>query len=529
MKKINKRIIFTLLIVMLILSASIALSNSKAMDAEAFNVTFDPNGGTVESVTKTLHNGDKYGRLPIPTRDGYTFNGWFIRGFTPLSYEDPFYDSYFGRNVLRLAPGHPTSNGMFKPGCVLVFDITIGNTVPIGIDINDNDISSSEYTIDGNRVYGEITITNEHYNYWGYNSYSFLDINCASSVSSYTINNAKLYTNTPGDEKITSETVFNETKDVTLIADWKEDTYYTVEFDTNRANEEIGNERIKEGEKAIKPEDPTKDSCIFLGWYVDEELTTPFDFSKPITSNITIYAKWEPVYHDVTIKITDGMVFEEDELTFEQLIGIELLAYRGMLTESEEDNDDEISYICDKNGKKLFTVDEDGKVIFSDGVSFLDNIEYVLTDEDKELIAEEIGELFINRVLFSFGDVQYEILEGANQAHKIGDAKDMIVKANGLLSKFVALKIDGVIVDEANYEKAEGSTIVTLKAAYLDTLKPGEHQMTLVYNDGEVSTNFTITQNNPATGDNIYVWFSLMFASIIGIMGTAKVSKKVNK
>lgn len=30
----------------------------------------------------------------------------------------------------------------------------------------------------------------------------------------------------------------------------------------------------------------------FEGWYVDEELTTPYDFNSPLENTITLYAKW---------------------------------------------------------------------------------------------------------------------------------------------------------------------------------------------------------------------------------------------
>ena len=42
----------------------------------AQEVTFDPNGGTVEAPTRDYILGAKYGSLPVPTRTGYTFLRW---------------------------------------------------------------------------------------------------------------------------------------------------------------------------------------------------------------------------------------------------------------------------------------------------------------------------------------------------------------------------------------------------------------------------------------------------------------------
>lgn len=49
-----------------------------AVWAKMYAVTFDPNGGEIATTGKTLtDNDDIYGELPTPTRDGYTFTGWF--------------------------------------------------------------------------------------------------------------------------------------------------------------------------------------------------------------------------------------------------------------------------------------------------------------------------------------------------------------------------------------------------------------------------------------------------------------------
>lgn len=72
------------------------------------------------------------------------------------------------------------------------------------------------------------------------------------------------------------------------------DTYYTITFDANGSDVENLPEvqRVKAGECAVEPDEPTKLIHDFGGWYTDSSCTNPFDFSTPITSNITLYAKW---------------------------------------------------------------------------------------------------------------------------------------------------------------------------------------------------------------------------------------------
>ena len=54
-------------------------TNGKIIPCESgsFFVTFDPNGGTVEETSRIAVSGATMGTLPVPTRDYYTFLGWF--------------------------------------------------------------------------------------------------------------------------------------------------------------------------------------------------------------------------------------------------------------------------------------------------------------------------------------------------------------------------------------------------------------------------------------------------------------------
>ena len=53
---------------------------------------------------------------------------------------------------------------------------------------------------------------------------------------------------------------------------------------------------------------PTLDGYTFLGWYSDNTLSTPFDFSTPITADITLFAKWEGNFAFTSEPTADGTV-----------------------------------------------------------------------------------------------------------------------------------------------------------------------------------------------------------------------------
>lgn len=66
---------------------------------------------------------------------------------------------------------------------------------------------------------------------------------------------------------------------------------YTVSFDSNGGSD-VAAQKVKGGEVATKPANPTKDGASFDGWYTDSALTAEYDFSTPVQANFTLYAKW---------------------------------------------------------------------------------------------------------------------------------------------------------------------------------------------------------------------------------------------
>ena len=127
---------------------------------------------------------------------------------------------------------------------------------------------------------------------------------------------------------------------------------------------------------------------------------------------------------------------------------------------------------------------------------------------------------------------EYEVIEGANSSWIQNSDETLTFRVNGDLSKFAGIKVDDEWVDKENYIAASGSTIVTLKNEYLKTLSVGEHKITFVYTDGEVSTNFEVKEEgffkSPKTGDasNILVWYSLFAVSALIVFGITVYNKK---
>lgn len=83
------------------------------------------------------------------------------------------------------------------------------------------------------------------------------------------------------------------TKDITLNAVWQAQdgskVTYVITFNTDGGNS-ISNQIIDKDGMITKPQDPVKEGYKFLGWYSNNAL---YDFTRPVTSNFELVAKWE--------------------------------------------------------------------------------------------------------------------------------------------------------------------------------------------------------------------------------------------
>ena len=145
------------------------------------------------------------------------------------------------------------------------------------------------------------------------------------------------------------------------------------------------------------------------------------------------------------------------------------------------------------------------------------------------------------------------IIKGANGTWQKGGKDGLSFTSNAEYADFLRVKVDGKELAAADYTVKEGSTIVTLKADYLNTLSVGKHTLEIESKNGIAKTEFTITavqggndsqtggdttpqepdKNNkdtttPQTGNssNMALWIALLFVSGVGLMGAAVYSRK---
>ena len=154
------------------------------------------------------------------------------------------------------------------------------------------------------------------------------------------------------------------------------------------------------------------------------------------------------------------------------------------------------------------------------------------------------------------------IVDGNGSEWTKGINADLTFKSNADFANFTRVEVDGIMVATNDYTVTEGSTIVTLKASFLETLSEGEHTIVIVSANDVPEAKFTVkaattggnTGNNgvnnggntntgndtgneknpntgaisPLTGDsgNMFMWIALLFVSLGGITAIAVIYKK---
>lgn len=115
------------------------------------------------------------------------------------------------------------------------------------------------------------------------------------------------------DENRTIEFDFTQpiTGNTTVYAKWTANDY-EVSFITEHGKAPAS-QNVPYNETATDPGKLSAEGYTFIGWYTDHTCTTEFDFTKPITSNTTVYAKWEknaPVLPDTyALNVSGAFVY----------------------------------------------------------------------------------------------------------------------------------------------------------------------------------------------------------------------------
>ncbi len=339
-------------------------------------------------------------------------------------------------------------------------------------------------------------------------------------------------------------------------------------------------ETVGENIEDVKVPNDANYSIIGCSWWGSED---GMYYGNMIDSNV--FEKDLYYEYQITLKAKEGFDFLFDEngdfvgslstssvdyiLTQQDNPGELLIVGKPILL---LENDD-YSYLVTEGAGQVYTIGEstelkfsvdanqkafDGHIIYIDGVEFdWENYEYETNNTSLILPKNYLDTLSIGEHTLKFEFVndketettftiakksesseEYKVIEGADQKYVINNNQEARFRINAEYSLFEnggKVFVDDKEVAPEDYTAEKGSTIITLKKNYLDTLSEGDHTLKVLFNDNKTATTtFTIAKqysalevDNPKTGDGIMSYLFMLISSILGFFGTFIARKKL--
>lgn len=230
-------------------------------DLDEHTLTFETNGGSAVNPV-TVRHGNAVARPADPTKDKYTFIGW---------YADPeFTEEYDFATVLE---ADKTIYAKFELTSTPIGDIYVRYDVLHIKQLPDGTYDLANAEVEHLSAKKDTTVTAVAKNYSA--THHFFN----SKLGTLTGTAIQPYMGVDGKPVYTILSVYYDLD------------FHTLTFDT-MGGSKIAPETVRHGLTVAKPKDPVNGGFLFDGWYTDKTYRTPYNFATPLTQDTTIYAKW---------------------------------------------------------------------------------------------------------------------------------------------------------------------------------------------------------------------------------------------
>ena len=213
--------------------------------------------GTEDGAITAAYEKNKI-ELPVPTKEGYTFAGWYTKENEGTKVESEY----------------------MPEGDVTLYAHWTANKYTITLNPGEGTLENNTKEVIYGEKYGELpTPTREGYDFEGW----------------YDKN----------ENKIETTDIVDIVENSTLIAKWV-GTEYTITFDAGEGTTDIASKQVKNGQEYGELPDATRTGYTFIGWYNSENEKIENTTIAEITSNITLTAKYKINKYTVTFLNDDG-------------------------------------------------------------------------------------------------------------------------------------------------------------------------------------------------------------------------------
>lgn len=231
-------------------------------DLDEHTLTFETNGGSaIDPVT--VRHGNAVARPADPTKDKYTFIGWYV---------DPEFTAKY--DFATVLEADKTIYAKFELTSTPIGDIYVRYDVLHIKQLPDGTYDLANAEVEHLSAKKDTTVTAVIKDYRATHH-----VNVNRTLSKLTGTAIQPYMGVDGKPVYTILSVYYDLD------------FHTLTFDT-MGGSKIAPETVRHGLTVAKPKDPVNGGYIFDGWYTDKTYRTPYNFATPLTQDTTIYAKW---------------------------------------------------------------------------------------------------------------------------------------------------------------------------------------------------------------------------------------------
>ena len=258
-------------------------------DLDNHTLTFDTMGGSaIDPVT--VRHGNAVAKPADPTKDKYTFIGWYV---------DPEFTAKY--DFATVLEADKTIYAKFELTSTPIGDIYVRYDVLHIKQLPDGSYDLANAEVEHLSAKKDTTVTAVVKDYSATHH-----INVNSTLSKLTDTAIQPYPGADGKPVYTILSVYYDLD------------FHTLTFDT-MGGSRIDPVTVRHGNAVAKPKDPVNGGYIFDGWYTDKTYRTPYNFATVLTQDTTIYAKWFLIaLPGVTIKKATPKLNTSDHFAYVQ-------------------------------------------------------------------------------------------------------------------------------------------------------------------------------------------------------------------
>ena len=382
----------------------------------------------------------------------------------------------------------PTGLSLTKDGKITGKPTVLGNYVFTVTASNDVGSVSKELTITVKDVDPIYSIQNSG------------DINFADAIESYTPEVKTIMITNDGNQPITlNQPVSSESFEVGTLSKTTLSVGETAEF-------------------TVQPK-----NGLLAGSYEEDIVITGTNNGQSVSTKVNV--KFNVKHNAVKVERKDPTCTEKGNIEYWYCEACRKYFQDEALTKELKQEET----ILPATGHNLTKVDEKKPTVDAAG-----NIEYWYCEVCNKYFSDEKAEHEITLEDTIIAKLP-KFVSGANQEWTKGRKVGLTFKIDTDIKEFKKVLVDGKELKDTDYDIKSGSTILTLKPSFLDTLSAGKHKIRFEFNTGSVEAYFTVKDKenssqtesaNTGVQNKYGLWIVLLLVAAGVLAGFGILSKR---